>query len=192
VIQALQDQRVRRVTPAHRVVAFAVCRHSQIRTTLTDGVIYQWTPPPGITHVMVEMWGAGGGGGGITGGGGGGYSRRVVPVTPGLVYTITVGGGGLSWIPFSRFATDGSDSIMRRDCCALVFAGGGGGGTESGASGLAGLGDESATIFGHGGVAQFTGGAPAFGANFCPNGNQTGKGGDIHQGGQPGYVLLVW
>ncbi len=72
------------------------------------------TIPVGITHILVEMWGAGGGGGGgpagqgcvssyggacntygtgggAGGGGGGGYVRAVVGVTPGTVYTVTVG-----------------------------------------------------------------------------------------------------
>ncbi len=61
-----------------------------------------WTAPPGVTHVLVESWGAGGGGGGgssgATGGGGGGgagaYQRGVVAVTPGASYEVVLGQGG--------------------------------------------------------------------------------------------------
>ena len=72
-----------------------------------------WTCPSGVTQVQVELWGAGGGAGGragVTGTGGcysalggarggyggtGGYNKQVLNVTPGQVYNITVGQGGL-------------------------------------------------------------------------------------------------
>jgi hypothetical protein len=63
--------------------------------------------PAGITHILVELWGAGGGGsgscgspngallpGGGAGGGGGGYTRAVLPVTPGATYDVIIGSGG--------------------------------------------------------------------------------------------------
>jgi len=63
-----------------------------------------WTAPPGVTHVLVEAWGAGGaggasapgnrGGGGGGGGGGGSYQRVVVAVVPGTTYDLVVGDGG--------------------------------------------------------------------------------------------------
>lgn len=67
---------------------------------------YEFVVPQGVTHVMLEMWGAGGGGGaamyaggGAGGGGGSGaYTRTVVAVTPGAVYYITVGAGGASGV----------------------------------------------------------------------------------------------
>ncbi len=59
-----------------------------------------FTPPAGVTQVVVECWGGGGRGSsissGTTGGGGGGggaYSRSLVAVTPGTPYTVTVGDG---------------------------------------------------------------------------------------------------
>lgn len=72
-------------------------------TFATNGV-YQWTCPTGITTIRVQAWGAGAGGGGGGGattqggesGGGGEYAEEPsYPVTPGLVYTIYVGTGGL-------------------------------------------------------------------------------------------------
>ena len=64
-----------------------------------------WTVPPGVTSVTVEMWGGGGGGGYKYtpvsnagrggGGGGGGYSRATLTVTPGsIAYSVGDGGNG--------------------------------------------------------------------------------------------------
>jgi len=65
-----------------------------------------WTCPSGVTQITVELWGGGGGGGGsslsvscsVSSGGGkggdGGYTKAIVNVTAGTVYTITVGNGG--------------------------------------------------------------------------------------------------
>jgi hypothetical protein len=61
-----------------------------------------WTAPPGVTHVLVEAWGAGGAGGhgapGAQGGGGGGgagaYQRAVLAVVPGTTYDVVIGDGG--------------------------------------------------------------------------------------------------
>lgn len=75
-----------------------------------------WTCPPGLTSVYVECFGGGGPGGrqassnGSQGGGGGGaYSARVaVPVTPGNVYTVTVGGSGVN----SSFTGDSGVQVI--------------------------------------------------------------------------------
>jgi hypothetical protein len=47
-----------------------------------SNTVYTWSPPAGVTHVLVEMWGGGGGGGFGTGGAGGGYTRTMLTVTP--------------------------------------------------------------------------------------------------------------
>jgi hypothetical protein len=136
---------------------------------------------------MVEMWGAGAGGGVLFGGGGGAYSRSLVSVTPGSVYTINVGGGGLSVIPGVRGDTSGADSSMFLGSTPLIVADGGH---------IAGLGgslfESLGAIIGHGGSTDGPSAALAFGAGFCPNGPQTGRGGDAFNGGFSGYVLLVW
>ena len=164
----------------------------------TAGAVYSWTPPAGVTQVMVEMWGGGGGGGPLTGGGGAAYSRSLIAVTPGTTYGISVGGGGLSFIPFERDTTNGSPSTMFLDSTLLLRARGGG---ASGGSthqyqfyGLPGFGElaEAALISLGGGSAGAGGAGAAGGAAFCPNGSSTGQGGQIFQGGQPGYVLLIW
>ncbi|MBI4422213.1 MAG: hypothetical protein HY554_00705 [Elusimicrobia bacterium] len=54
--------------------------------------------PPGVSRIMVELWGAGGGGAGGAschdGGGGGGYGRSILPVSSGREYSVIVGRGG--------------------------------------------------------------------------------------------------
>ena len=71
----------------------------------SQGGTYSFTAPSSVTHILVEVWGAGGGGGGgisvggfITsagsGGGAGGYTRAILAVTPGATYNIIVGAAG--------------------------------------------------------------------------------------------------
>ena len=151
--------------------------------------IYAWTAPADVTSVMVEVW-AGGGGGDSVGGGGGAYSRSIISVTPGSVYTITVGGGGISALPTQHAAANGTNSSMSLAGSILIFAGGGR--AASGfILGLGGVGDGSAAIT-HSGGGDDTGGGLAFGASFCPNGTETGRGGGQFGGGNAGYVLLTW
>ena len=79
-----------------------------------------WTAPPGVTHVLVEAWGAGGsggagapvnrGGGGGGGGGAGSYQRVVVAVVPGVTYDLVVGDGGQ---PDPSGGGDGRDTQLR-------------------------------------------------------------------------------
>jgi len=144
-----------------------------------------------VTHVMVEMWGGGAGGGApfdLPGGGGGAYSRKVITVTPGTTYTVEVGGGGKAEVPFQSAPTNGGDSSFGDGNQILLLAGGGF------AGGLGGIADSSADI-GRSGLNEASGsGGPAFGAKFCPgpNGETTGKGGDLLSGGIDGYVLLTW
>ncbi|MFM2156430.1 MAG: hypothetical protein RL516_1179 [Bacteroidota bacterium] len=61
------------------------------------GSVQQWTVPTGVDTLHIKMWGAAGGGGADpinNAGGGGGFTELVVPVIPGQVIDITVGGGG--------------------------------------------------------------------------------------------------
>lgn len=161
-------------------------------------VIQLWKAPPGITHVLVEMWGGGGGGGVSVGGGGGAYSRSVLSVTPETTYTINVGGGGGGGnLLTGKPADSGSDSSMTLGSTTLIFAGGGlGNGVGGLSNGVGGRTDPSAAISHPGFSALFSPsvGAAAFGASFCPGpaGLSTGSGGDPLQGGQAGYVLLTW
>jgi hypothetical protein len=82
-----------------------------------------WECPPGVTEIMVQLWGGAGGGGSgsIPGlcspcfscsptssvavgrpggsGGSGGYNQQLLNVTPGTVYMITIGSGGQGAAP---------------------------------------------------------------------------------------------
>jgi len=78
-------------------------------TTYNSAGTYPFLVPNGVTVLFVQVWGAAGGGGGggaknagsvsVSGGGGGGggaggFAFGLVPVTPGLTYSIVVGKGG--------------------------------------------------------------------------------------------------
>jgi hypothetical protein len=63
-----------------------------------------WTVPAGTTCATFELWGAGGGGGAKcccecyhqgAGGGAGNYTAMTMPVTPGVVYQLCIGAGGM-------------------------------------------------------------------------------------------------
>ena len=92
---------------------------------------YSFTAPSGVTHISIEIWGAGGGGGGgvsigglvVTagsGGGAGGYVRAIVAVTPGATYNVNVGEGGAA----------GTDCIFTGFGCAAGTPGTNGGSSE--------------------------------------------------------------
>ncbi len=159
--------------------------------------------PPGITHLMVEMWGGGGAGGPSSGcgtgtpsaggaGGGGAYTRDVIPVVPGALYNIVVGAGG------AGTGDNGGDSqIVDTNLNVLTFAGGGLGGSAT-AGGAGGQADPNAAIS-HSGVSGVIGTAPpgtlTYAYNLAPNMNYGNGGGTLCGAGQPGsqgYVLLTW
>ena len=90
----------------------------QVLQTYTSGT-GSWTCPAGVTHVMVQVWGAGGGGGnsattsgkGGCGGGAGAYSESIIAVTAGTTYYYSVGAGGTGAPASSTTAaTNGGDS----------------------------------------------------------------------------------
>ncbi len=141
---------------------------------------YEWTAPPGVHSVCVELWGAGGGGGGFGapadycgggggGGGGPGYVRTVVCVVPGEMYTMHVGLGGpagpCGWWP----GVDGQDG---EDGEATEFL------SPSGTVLLAALGGEG----GQGGLAEVSGGDHGEGGG----GGGVGASGGITRSGRPG------
>ena len=97
-----------------------------------------WTCPAGVTKVLVTVIGGGGGGQankptGGTGfagknGGCGGYGVGVLTVTPGTVYTVTVGSGGTGGSGSAAVGTAGGTSTFE-----TISATGGGGGTTAAA-----------------------------------------------------------
>lgn len=160
---------------------------------------YYWTAPPGVTQVFVALIGGGGGGPSAipnTGGGGAGggayAARSAVPVTPGTVYTLTVGaGGGLD--------QDGGASSFTGDGGVQVVAAGGAKGlftagtSAQGGQASASTGD-SGQVFSGGAGGTATGGPGQSGAGGGASGNRlatgasgaSGIGGGVGVGGAGG------
>lgn len=165
--------------------------------------------PPEVTHVLVEMWGAGGGGGGGAsdqrsfdagggGGGGGGYSRSVVPVGAASRLRILVGVGGAGGPAGSNGAggdgADGGDSSIIGGHGTLLSGGGGKGGrgglvsslclslTDLG--GAAGAGDVSAGVKRSGSPGGTT-------STFLGGSQQVGTACDGASGGSGGVPQFV-
>lgn len=138
----------------------------QVVTYTANG---SYTVPAGVTQITVECWGGGGRGGtrqssngAAAGGGGGAYARSVLTVTPGQVFTVTVGAGS------NNGGTPGGDSWF--GTASTVMAKGGGSvanNTTTGASG----GSAAASV----GSVRFSGGNGA-------NSNLSGGGGGSSAG----------
>ena len=91
-----------------------------------------WTCPAGVTKVLATVVGGGGGGRGSTSGtsgnsgGSGGYGTGVLTVTPGTVYTVTVGAGGNGGAVNTAGSAGGTSTF------STISATGGAGGTSTG------------------------------------------------------------
>jgi hypothetical protein len=93
-----------------------------------------FTPPPGVTEVLIEMWGAGGGGHNPGGGGGsGGYWMGLIPVTGIATINLTIGLGGAGGANSSSGGTGLNTGFT---CTGFnVFTGGGFGADTSNVGG---------------------------------------------------------
>ncbi|MCM3874033.1 MAG: collagen-like protein [Pyrinomonadaceae bacterium] len=177
-----------------------------------------FTVPENVTHLQVELWGAGGGGGGGdsdggiihmspggAGGGSGGYSRSVIAVTPGEVLDVVIGRGGLGG-PIDNRGQAGGSSELKRSGNTLLNAGGGGGGAPERPGGTGGSGDPNAPIKrkGHVGILSGdgdpggAGGDPVHGS-IVPIGTIGGTGGrglpltlTPGSAGSTGYAVISW
>jgi hypothetical protein len=165
-----------------------------------------FTVPAGITHILVEMWGAGGGGGGggagvavgpyffegAAGGGagGGGYTLAVISVTPGSVYTISVGAGGAGGqggcsssysctVQSATAGQDGTGSQVLDSSSAVIATAAGGQAGGAGGAAMSINGSYSSTG-GTGGA----GGAAGSGASVI---GRSGSGGQTG----PGYACYI-
>lgn len=175
-----------------------------------------YTPPAGVYHVYVEIWGGGGGGGWCngavpaSGGGGGGYSAGYLAVTPGVGIPVTIGASGTGGTGTGTGGTGGTTTF------GILSASGGAGGGDNGAGGGGGGGSSGGTINisgktgsqvisdvqsiggdaprgGLGGTTGISSGAPAGGQQ--PGGG--GGGGSTNGASQNGAVggaggVLVW
>jgi hypothetical protein len=151
-------------------VSFSSSSHGN-KTFFTSG---NFTVPSGVTLITVQAWGGGGGGNSYDGcgGGAGGYVDGTLPVSPGAVYNITVGVGGIGTISNVNQA-GGSGSLSSFGQSGIFTAGGGVGGYTSGGNGGIAHGGTTNDTGGDGSVPYGGGGtggsAPGF-ANGLGNG----------------------
>jgi hypothetical protein len=148
--------------------------------TSTTGKCCAWVVPDGVYSVNFQIWGGGGGGGnGLTmcdccartqSGGGGGYTSKTVSVTPGSVYTVCAGNGGIG--------SDGNNFGASAGYCQNGVSGGTSFVTGAGITTLCATG-------GTGGCSQFT--INCYGHCGC-NGalGGLGIGGDVNERGSSG------
>lgn len=134
-----------------------------------------WNVPGGVYSATVEIWGGGGAGGAATGnpatgggGAGGAYSVKVVAVSPGNSFTVTVGTGGAGG---GGDGGAGNDSWFDTAGTALAKGGAGGiAGTANSSNGAGATGSCTGCIGdttyagGSGGTGNFTSGVQGSGA----------------------------
>jgi hypothetical protein len=141
---------------------------------------YNWTVPPGVNSICVEVWGAGGNGSNGTdgwsggGGGGGGYGYQCFSVLPGTTYIIKVGSNGDS--------TQGSSSFDT----ILTATGGTNANNLDNTGGIGGF--SASTIVGLYSISGGNGSIPIFN-NFSRDNKRGGDGGNGGLGGN--YALNV-
>lgn len=120
---------------------------TDVVTTFATPGTSEWVCPANVTSVQVECWGGGGAGGSAarngaggaaTGGGGAGgaYAKRnSIAVTPGAVYYIRVGEGGVNAATVNATQVSGGDSWFNETdapSSTIIAKGGGGGGSAIG------------------------------------------------------------
>ena len=112
-----------------------------------------WTVPDGVTKIIVTGCGGGGGGSryiddwsssycsqGYGGGGGGGILNRPFNVTPGLVFTITIGSGGAGFVGGGvGSGSNGGATTFSATGISATLGGGSGAGAGGTVSGVAGI-----------------------------------------------------
>jgi hypothetical protein len=180
-----------------------------------------WQVPVGVSGVKVRLWGGGGAGGdgvnaGGGGGAGGGYSEGFYSVSPGQIFPVAVGNGGVgagssggnSSFGSLASATGGQAGANGGSDGAGLGAGNAGTGTGSGltiAGGLGGsaFGANETWLSGAGGGAFGGAGAQCVSgaqtaaiaglAGVAPGaGGSGGVGSGLGGNGGPGLVLIEW
>lgn len=173
----------------------------------TTGGVSGWTCPAGVTQVTVAAIAAGSGGGagnattggeefGGGGGGAGEWAMGTVAVTPGNVYTVTVGAGGAGGSAPGGNGAAGGDSFFSGDTTTITaHAGGAGQGattTGDGAGGAGGTGSTAPSRYdggaGNAGTTASSGGGGGSSASSSGPGVTAtdGTGAPAPQGGGPG------
>ena len=105
--------------------------------TVDDDVTFETDPSYSSTQLVIAGGGSGavagnaGNSEGAAGGGAGGYRTSSSSLTPGSVYTVTVGDGGALVTAFNTIGNDGSDSSISGTGVSITSTGGGGGGNSA-------------------------------------------------------------
>jgi|9_EtaG_2_1085328.scaffolds.fasta_scaffold04981_3 hypothetical protein len=137
----------------------------------SDGAVVFETVQSYSANYLVVAGGAGGGRGNAGGGGAGGYLTNVggasIALTPGVVYTVTVGNGGTGRSGSDNQGGAGQNSVLSGTGITTVTAIGGGGGGANGTSSGAGADG------GSGGGANYNANG---GSGTAPQGNDGGDG----------------
>jgi hypothetical protein len=167
-----------------RIMQVGASAPTSPQTFTTSGT---WTAPDNVTSVTVECWGGGGAGGKATGnpaegggGAGGAYAKKVVSVTPGNTYTVTV--GAATGANTGTTVVNGNDSWF--GTTGTVIAKGGAGGTAAttnSSNGTGGTGTTTGSI----GDTVYAGGSGANGSfsSSLAGGAGGGGAGDAGAGG---------
>ena len=160
-----------------------------------------FTVPDYVYALEIKVWGAGGGGGGgrlweqAGNGAGGSFATGTVPVTPGEVLDVFVGGGGDGGFGGNALNTSGGGggggySGIKRTPAVLAIAGAGGGGAPDAAflgptRGAGGPGGKSIGLpgTGYGATSPGQGGHQTFGGAGGTDGSPDADDGSSFQGG---------
>ena len=198
---------------ANHVVSAAT--PTTVTYTISGGSTF--TVPAGVTSVVAEVWGGGGSGGPFltnynfgssSGGGGGAYSRSLLSVTPGTVYTTSVGAGGPGYLGTTAYVIPGNNgSPSYFGSPSTVYAVGGYGGWNSdytdyystavlgngscptcsfGGAASGGVGDVKYSG-GNGGIGYGKGGASHFPPGTYGYGGGGGSSAGTNSNGNPGF-----
>ncbi len=152
------------------------------------------TPTFVLQNTYLIVGGGGAGGSGLAGGGGAGgyrtnYNTSTIAMSPGVAYTVTVGGGGAGNPTNQNFGADGVASSLSGGAISISSAGGGGGGYYAdnngrpGGSGGGGGGTGTTSTYTTGGSGNTPSTSPSQGNN---GGRGTYWGSSLHHGGGGG------
>jgi hypothetical protein len=163
------------------IALIAVGAYAQTVVTFSTAGSSTWTAPNGVTSIKVECWGGGGGGATMTsnngggGGGGGAYARRnAMAVTPGVIYSYTVGAAGQT-----NGGGNGGNTTFTGDSSVQCVANGGASvanNTSTGTAGASSGAGDTVTAGGSGASGTGSAGGGGGGSGGSSAGGNSGSG----------------